>query len=65
MTRPAPPRAAIGALSLAVLAGCAVGPNYKRPLVPVPAQFYGDGSVRPRPARSPTSPGGTSSTTRS
>jgi multidrug efflux system outer membrane protein len=29
------------ALSLAV-AGCAVGPNYKRPLVPVPERFYGD-----------------------
>jgi len=28
-------------LALAV-AGCAVGPNYKRPLVPVPERFYGD-----------------------
>jgi multidrug efflux system outer membrane protein len=26
----------------AVLTGCAVGPNYKRPLVPVPERFYGD-----------------------
>jgi len=35
-------RAAVpGALSL-FLAGCAVGPNYKRPLVPVPERFYGD-----------------------
>src|SRR5207247_8313057 len=33
--------AAMGALSLA-LAGCAVGPNYKRPSVPVPERFYGD-----------------------
>ena len=24
------------------LAGCAVGPNYKRPLVPVPQRYYGD-----------------------
>lgn len=34
------------ALSLALLslavAGCAVGPNYKRPLVPVPERFYGE-----------------------
>ena len=29
------------ALGLA-LAGCAVGPNYKRPSVPVPERFYGD-----------------------
>jgi multidrug efflux system outer membrane protein len=29
------------ALGLA-LAGCAVGPNYKRPSVPVPGRFYGD-----------------------
>ena len=26
----------------AVLSGCAVGPNYKRPLVPVPERFYGE-----------------------
>jgi multidrug efflux system outer membrane protein len=25
-----------------VFSGCAVGPNYKRPLVPVPEHFYGD-----------------------
>jgi multidrug efflux system outer membrane protein len=31
----------VGALCLA-LGGCAVGPNYKRPLVPVPERFYGD-----------------------
>ena len=33
--------AAMGVFSLA-LAGCAVGPNYKRPSVPVPVGFYGD-----------------------
>jgi multidrug efflux system outer membrane protein len=32
---------AMAALGLA-LAGCAVGPNYKRPSVPVPERFYGD-----------------------
>ena len=42
MKRHARPRAAMGAVSLALLAGCAVGPNYRRPLVPVPAQFYGE-----------------------
>jgi multidrug efflux system outer membrane protein len=42
MTRHAGLRAALGALSLALLAGCAVGPNYKRPLVPVPDRFYGE-----------------------
>jgi multidrug efflux system outer membrane protein len=52
MTRHAPPRAAIGALSLALLAGCAVGPNYKRPLVPVPAQFYGEERAAEAEARS-------------
>jgi multidrug efflux system outer membrane protein len=31
----------MGVFSLA-LAGCAVGPNYKRPSVPVPGGFYGD-----------------------
>jgi outer membrane protein, multidrug efflux system len=36
-----PPRTGLVVLSLA-LAGCAVGPNYKRPLVPVPDRFYGD-----------------------
>jgi multidrug efflux system outer membrane protein len=41
MTRHACRAALLGALSL-VLTGCAVGPNYKRPLVPVPERFYGD-----------------------
>jgi len=41
MIRRAGRAAVLGALSLA-LAGCAVGPNYKRPLVPVPERFYGD-----------------------
>jgi outer membrane protein, multidrug efflux system len=41
MTRQARRAAVVGALSLA-LAGCAVGPNYKRPLVPLPERFYGD-----------------------
>ena len=27
------------------LAGCAIGPNYKRPLVPVPERFYGEEGV--------------------
>jgi multidrug efflux system outer membrane protein len=29
-------------VALVALAGCAVGPNYKRPSVPVPPQFYGE-----------------------
>jgi NodT family efflux transporter outer membrane factor (OMF) lipoprotein len=29
------------AVALLALAGCAVGPNYKRPAVPLPAQFHG------------------------
>jgi outer membrane protein, multidrug efflux system len=41
MTRHARRAALLSALSLA-LAGCAVGPNYKRPLVPVPERFYRD-----------------------
>ena len=41
MTRPARSATAMGALCLA-LAGCAVGPNYKRPSVPVPERFHGD-----------------------
>ncbi|PYQ05430.1 MAG: RND transporter, partial [Acidobacteria bacterium] len=41
MTRPARRAAVIGVVSL-VLAGCAVGPSYKRPSVPVPERFYGD-----------------------
>jgi multidrug efflux system outer membrane protein len=41
MTRPARSATAMGGLFLA-LAGCAVGPNYKRPSVPVPEGFYGD-----------------------
>ena len=41
MTRHARRAAALSALSL-LLVGCAVGPNYKRPLVPVPERFYGD-----------------------
>jgi multidrug efflux system outer membrane protein len=41
MTRYARRAAMLGGLTLA-LAGCAVGPNYKRPLVPVPERFYGD-----------------------
>ena len=39
MMRHADRAAAVLALGLA---GCAVGPNYKRPLVPVPERFYGD-----------------------
>ena len=41
MTRPARRAAVIGVVSL-VLSGCAVGPSYKRPSVPVPERFYGD-----------------------
>jgi multidrug efflux system outer membrane protein len=44
MTRRGRRAAAMGALSLA-LAGCAVGPNYKRPSVPVPERFYGEERV--------------------
>ena len=43
--------AAMVALSLLV-AGCAVGPNYKRPLVPVPQHFYGDAQAAADQARS-------------
>jgi multidrug efflux system outer membrane protein len=37
-------RPPVGALLLATAAvvGCAVGPNYKRPVVPVPPRFYGE-----------------------
>jgi len=35
------PRTALFLLSL-TLAGCAVGPNYKRPLVAVPERYYGE-----------------------
>jgi outer membrane protein, multidrug efflux system len=40
MSRPGRARAA--AMALVVVSGCAVGPNYKRPSVPVPPQFYGE-----------------------
>jgi len=43
--------AATIALSLG-LAGCAVGPNYKRPLVPVPPHFYGEAQAAADQARS-------------
>jgi len=35
-------RAAVVSVFALALAACAVGPNYKRPLVPVPERFYGD-----------------------
>jgi multidrug efflux system outer membrane protein len=41
MAPPARHARAMAALGLA-LAGCAVGPNYKRPSVPVPEAYYGD-----------------------
>jgi multidrug efflux system outer membrane protein len=41
MARHARRTAALGALLLAGT-GCAVGPNYKRPPVPVPERFYGE-----------------------
>ncbi|HEX6739553.1 MAG TPA: efflux transporter outer membrane subunit, partial [Vicinamibacteria bacterium] len=50
VSRRAGRRAAALALSLAA-AGCAVGPNYKRPLVPVPDRFYGDERVEVAQAR--------------
>jgi multidrug efflux system outer membrane protein len=36
---------ALVATVAALLTGCAVGPNYKRPVVPVPAQYYADQAV--------------------
>ena len=33
--------AAVAALSSLLLTSCAIGPNYKRPVVPVPAQYNG------------------------
>jgi multidrug efflux system outer membrane protein len=41
MRAPAGRLAILAALSIAAV-GCTVGPNYKRPLVPVPARFYGE-----------------------
>jgi outer membrane protein, multidrug efflux system len=35
-----PPKTAIGALSLLLLCGCTVGPNYQRPKLATPAQFH-------------------------
>ena len=35
-------RAAVVSVFALALAACAVGPNYRRPLVPVPEGFYGD-----------------------
>ena len=43
-----PPKTAIGALSLLLLCGCTVGPNYQRPKLATPAQFHApeiDGTV--------------------
>lgn len=34
-------RAAIGVLAVGLASGCALGPNYRRPPVTVPEQFYG------------------------
>src|SRR2546426_8877638 len=45
-------RAAAPVLLGLALAGCAIGPNYKRPLVPVPERYYAD--ERPAGARSLT-----------
>src|SRR5438128_11813683 len=42
-----------GVLSMVLLAGCAVGPNYKRPVVQVPQTFR---SPNPAPAPEPASP---------
>ena len=40
------------ALSLVALSGCAVGPNYKRPAVPVPPEFRGAPAAGATPAAS-------------
>jgi len=40
--RPAPLHAALALYAISVLSGCAVGPKYKRPSVPVPDAFYGE-----------------------
>src|SRR5206468_1092696 len=41
-------RSAAAVLLGLVLAGCAVGPNYKRPFVPVPERYYAGGWQRAR-----------------
>jgi NodT family efflux transporter outer membrane factor (OMF) lipoprotein len=43
---------AILALSLLALAGCAVGPNYKRPAFPLPPEFRGAPAAGPTPSAS-------------
>jgi multidrug efflux system outer membrane protein len=43
----------LAAVSLVFLAGCTVGPNYKRPTVPVPAQFKETGSSTPQSTETP------------
>ncbi len=45
-------RAAVTIAFSLALAGCAVGPNYKRPLVRVPDRFYGDPGAATAEARS-------------
>ena len=51
-------RIALGALLLILLVGCTVGPNYKRPQVPIAPAFRGaDGAeVAPSPTSSDSSP---------
>jgi multidrug efflux system outer membrane protein len=43
----------LAAVSLVFLAGCAVGPNYKRPDVPVPPRFKETGSSTPPEVKTP------------
>src|SRR5579863_51250 len=43
----------LAAVSLVFLGGCTVGPNYKRPTVPVPAQFKETGSSTPASTETP------------
>jgi multidrug efflux system outer membrane protein len=38
-------RAILAVLATAALAGCTVGPNYRRPVVTIPDQFYGAGGA--------------------
>jgi multidrug efflux system outer membrane protein len=45
-----PPKTAIGSLSLLVLVGCTVGPNYQRPKLATPAQFRAPEPLPPQDA---------------
>src|ERR1700685_4592850 len=40
-----PPKTAIGVLSVLLLCGCTVGPNYQRPKLATPAEFHAPESL--------------------